>query len=150
MTRRYAWAWYRAVKAANCNAVRLHAQPYPKLFMDVADEVGMMVLDESGIWGSDASPKLDSEDYWNRADDHITRLVMRDRNHPSVMGYSLTNEVLVIMRTHGASKEAMDRTFNWYSKQVEKLKTIDPTRPWISGDGDDDGQGRLPIQLGHY
>ena len=30
MTRRYAWAWYTALKAAHGNAVRLHAQPYPR------------------------------------------------------------------------------------------------------------------------
>lgn len=150
MTRRYAWAWYEAVKASNCNAVRLHAQPYPKLYMDVADEMGIFVLDETGIWGSDASPKLDSEEYWKRSDDHVTRLVMRDRNHPSVMGWSVTNEVLVILRTRGASQEAMERTHNWYTAQVEKIKTLDPTREWVSGDGDDDVHGRLPVFIGHY
>ena len=53
MTRRYPWAWYTALRDANCNAVRLHAQPFPSFYLDVADEMGILVLDESAMWASD-------------------------------------------------------------------------------------------------
>ncbi|HVE15129.1 MAG TPA: glycoside hydrolase family 2 TIM barrel-domain containing protein, partial [Chthoniobacterales bacterium] len=64
MTRRYAWAWFTALHDANLNAVRLHAQPYPTFYLDVADEMGIMVLDESAVWASDGGPKLDDPRYW--------------------------------------------------------------------------------------
>ena len=67
------------MKDANINAVRFHAQPYPSFYLDLADEMGICVLDESAIWASGGGPKYDSEEYWKRADDHIRRLVARDR-----------------------------------------------------------------------
>jgi hypothetical protein len=34
---------------ANMNSVRLYAEPYPEFYLDVADEMGIMVLDETAI-----------------------------------------------------------------------------------------------------
>lgn len=149
MTRRYAWAWYTALKAANANAVRLHAQPYPRLFLDMADEMGILVLDETGIWGSGGTPKFDDPKYWAAADEHLHRMVERDKNHAGVLGYSVTNEVLVIMRNRRASKEVMDMAFGHYSKWVDDIRKMDPTHPWISGDGEE-GADMLPTLIGHY
>lgn len=92
MTRRYAWAWYTAIKDMNANAVRLHAQVYPKFYMDMADELGICVLDETANWASDGGPKLDSELFWAHFKDHLKRFIERDRNHPSVFGWSISNE----------------------------------------------------------
>ena len=74
MSRRYAWAWYRALQNANGNAVRLHAQPYPPFYLDVADEMGVCVLDETSNWGSDGAHKYDTDDFWKRADDQVKRV----------------------------------------------------------------------------
>ena len=54
MTRRYAWAWFTAIKGMNGNAVRPHAQVYPRFYMDMADEMGICVLNETANWASDA------------------------------------------------------------------------------------------------
>ncbi|MDB5015128.1 MAG: glycoside hydrolase family 2, partial [Daejeonella sp.] len=70
MTRRYAWAWYTAMRDANLNAVRLHAQPYPSFYLDVADEMGIFVLDETAVWASDGGPKLNSDAYWKDSEVH--------------------------------------------------------------------------------
>ena len=96
MTRRYAWAWFNMLKNTNANAVRFHAQPYPSFYMDVADEMGICVLDETGIWSSDGGPKIDSEDYWESCVEHIRRLIKRDKNHPSVFGWSVCNETVPV------------------------------------------------------
>ncbi|RYG64310.1 glycoside hydrolase family 2, partial [bacterium] len=103
MTRRYAWAWYKACQDANLNAVRLHAQPYPAFYMDMADEMGFFILDESAIWASDGGPKLDDAAYWANTSAHIKGLVLRDRNHPSVFGWSVSNEVMAVIKNvfHG-------------------------------------------------
>ena len=92
MTRRYAWAWFTAIKGMNGNAVRPHAQVYPRFYMDMADEMGICVLNETANWASDGGPKLDSEHFWESSKEHLKRFVLRDRNHASVFGWSVSNE----------------------------------------------------------
>ncbi len=92
MTRRYAWAWFTAWKDANANAVRPHAQVYPRFYLDIADEMGICVLAETAIWASDGGPKMDSPVFWENCSKHIRRMVLRDRNHASVFGWSVSNE----------------------------------------------------------
>lgn len=53
MTRRYAWAWFTTIKGMNANAVRPHAQVYPRFYLDMADEMGICVLNETANWASD-------------------------------------------------------------------------------------------------
>ena len=110
MTRRYAWSWFTMLHAAHANAVRLHAQPYPSFYLDVADELGICVLDETANWGSDGQHKYDSPNFWNRCDDQVARLVQRDRNHPAVFGWSVSNEVAWLI----------DR--NKHPEQIARLK----------------------------
>ena len=92
MTRRYAWAWFTAIKGMNGNAVRPHAQVYPRFYLDMADEMGICVLNETANWASDGGPKLDSEHFWKESKEHLKRFVLRDRNHASVFGWSISNE----------------------------------------------------------
>ena len=98
MTRRYPWSWFTAMRCAGLNAVRLHAQPYPAFYLDVADEMGILVLDETAVWASDGGPKLDHPAFWLDAERHLAALIHRDRNHPSVFGWSVCNEVMPIIR----------------------------------------------------
>ena len=80
MSRRYAWAWYRAIKDWGGNAVRLHAQPYPRCYQDMADEMGIMLLDEDALFGSSIALNLEEPIAWDRFDRHFDDLVRRDRN----------------------------------------------------------------------
>jgi beta-galactosidase len=151
MTRRYAWAWYNALKDAGANAVRLHAMPFPEFYLDVADEMGICVLDESGIWSSDGGPKVDSEAYWESCREHLTRLVARDINHPSVFGWSVCNETVpVVMHVYKAPEELVQRQLKEINGWVALVRSLDPTRPWISGDGETDRPTDLPTVIGHY
>ncbi len=150
MTRRYAWAWYTAIKDMNANAVRLHAQIYPRFYMDLADEMGICVLDETANWASDGGPKLDSDNFWEASKDHLRRLVLRDRNHPGVFGWSISNENKpVILYVHKRPDLMPGQIQAWKDWKEIVMKT-DPTRPWISSDGEDDGEGILPVTVGHY
>lgn len=150
MTRRYAWAWFRAVKDMNGNAVRPHAQVYPRFYLDMADEMGICVLDETANWASDGGPKLDSEHFWEASREHLTRFVKRDRNHPAVFGWSVSNEnkpvILYVFNRPGLMPRQMQAWEEWR----DIVREIDPTRPWISSDGEDDGDGILPVAVGHY
>jgi beta-galactosidase len=151
MTRRYAEAWYKAMRDANVNAVRLHAEPYPSFYMDVADEMGILVLDETAVWASDGGPKLNDSNYWKDSERHLSELVLRDRNHPSVFGWSVSNEVKPIVR--GVMRNPpgmMDTLVKYYGVWADICRQLDPSRPWISADGEDDGEGKLPTYVVHY
>lgn len=151
MTRRYAWAWFKAMQDANLNAVRLHAEPYPSFYLDVADEMGILVLDETAMWASDGGPKLDDTDYWKDSERHIAELVLRDRNHPSVFGWSVSNEIMPIVRGVMHNPPGMmDNLIKHYGIWADICRKLDPSRPWISADGEDDGGGQLPTYVVHY
>jgi beta-galactosidase len=151
MTRRYAWAWYKAARDANLNAVRLHAQPFPSFYLDVADEMGMLILDETAVWASDGGPKLGSDAFWKDTEQHLADLVLRDRNHPSIFGWSVSNEVHPIVKGVMRNPPGMMDTLNrHYSIWADICRKLDPTRAWISADGEDDGDGRLPTYVVHY
>ena len=151
MTRRYAWGWYQMLKDANANAVRLHAQPYPSFYLDVADEMGICVLPETGIWSSDGGPKMDSDDYWIYCRKHVKDMVLRDRNHPSVFGWSVCNETLpVIIHVFRAPEWIAQKQIDEINEWVKIVRENDPTRDWISGDGEDMRPTDLPTVIGHY
>ena len=150
MTRRYAWAWFTAIKGMNGNAVRLHAQVYPRLYMEMADEMGICILDETANWASDGGPKLDSEVFFEHSRDHLRRFVERDRNYASVFGWSISNENKPVILYVFKRPDLLPRQKEEWGVWRDIVRQADPTRPWISSDGEDDGDGMLPVTIGHY
>ncbi len=150
LTRRYAWAWYKAIKDMNGNAVRPHAQVYPRFYLELADEMGICVLNETANWASDGGPKLDSELFWESSKDHLRRFVKRDRNHASVFGWSISNENKpVILHVYNRPDLIPQQQKAW-EEWRDIVMELDPTRQWISSDGEEDGTGILPVTVGHY
>lgn len=150
MTRRYAWAWFTAIKGMNGNAVRPHAQVYPRFYLDMADEMGICVLNETANWASDGGPKLDSDHFWEASKEHLKRFVLRDRNHASVFGWSVSNENKPVILHVYNRPELMPVQQKAWEEWRDIVRRYDPTRPWISSDGEDDGNGILPVTVGHY
>ncbi|MDR1784100.1 MAG: glycoside hydrolase family 2 [Dysgonamonadaceae bacterium] len=150
LTRRYAYAWFSALKDANANAVRPHAQVYPRFYFDVADEMGICILAETANWASDGGPKMDSPLFWENSKDHLRRMVIRDRNHPSVFGWSVSNENKPVILNVFNKPEWMTYQKQAWKDWVEIVRENDSTRPWISSDGEEDGEGILPATVGHY
>lgn len=150
MTRRYAWSWFKALKDANANAVRPHAQVYPRFYLDTADEMGIMVLDESAIWASHCGFNYDEPVTWERFTENAESMVLRDRNHPSVFGWSVANEINAALGVVKASAEQVAEIDDKIKSIVDRMYELDPTRPWISSDGDEDMNGRLKTAIGHY
>ena len=104
-SRRFAYAWYKMIKDFGGNAVRPHAQPWPRVYYDLADEMGLLVLDETALFGSSIRLNFEEELTWQRSQEHLRRLIMRDRNHPSVIGWSAGNETFAIALLNKPPKE---------------------------------------------
>lgn len=87
-TREYFVAMFTAMKQWGVNYFRPHSMPYDPVMLDVADSMGMMILDESAIYGSDGDSDCIHDDR-----SHLQRFIERDRNHPSVWAWSVSNEL---------------------------------------------------------
>lgn len=92
-TKEYALNWCRICKRYGVNSIRYHANPHPEYYLDAADEEGILIVDETAIYGSGKSMDASCEEYLNNCRSHIRGLVRRDRNHPSVVIWSLENEM---------------------------------------------------------
>jgi beta-galactosidase len=147
---RHAWAWFRMIKDCNINAVRLHAMPYPRFYLELADEMGILVHDETAIYGSHANFNLDAPVTWGRFGDHLERLVRRDRNHACVFGWSVENETLNALKIRTSDTKEHDAVRDRFAPLVETVRRLDPTRPWISSDGGKDWSAIYPVVLAHY
>ena len=114
--------WFGMMRDANINHTRLHTHPHPALILDLADEEGILVTNETGMHGSGGSQGADDPRYWQAAEDHVRRFVARDRNRPCVVLWSVENE----MRWNG------DRT-DLFKRELPRLRQLfnelDPTRP---------------------
>lgn len=99
-SRRFVYAWYQMIKNFGGNAVRPHAQPWHKYYYDMADEMGLMVLAECGLFGSSIRPNLTVDETWKRTENQVIRLVLRYHNNPSVLGWSVGNEMFAMSLPH--------------------------------------------------
>ncbi|HHE71386.1 MAG TPA: beta-galactosidase, partial [Chloroflexi bacterium] len=83
----------RLMKQFNINAVRTCHYPDDPRWYDLCDEYGLYVLDEANIESHGVWDRPAKDPAWQEAFlDRVQRMVARDRNHPSVIGWSLGNE----------------------------------------------------------
>lgn len=81
------------VKKFNFNLVRCSHYPKDPYFYDLCDKYGIMVIDEANLETHGLGSKLSNDPTWAGAYmDRMTRMVMRDKNHPSIIIWSLGNE----------------------------------------------------------
>lgn len=92
-TKAYAENWFSICRESGVNSVRLHAEPHPAYYLDAADEMGMLIVDETAIYGSGKAMDASSPVFLDNCRRHVQELVKRDRNHPSVVIWSLENEM---------------------------------------------------------
>jgi beta-galactosidase len=93
------------LKEMGCNAIRPSHHPFAPEFYDLCDEMGFYIMDEAfdewrhgSLWGvtDDNAGKVPYGyhkyfDQWAKTD--LTNMILRDRNHPSVIMYSIGNEI---------------------------------------------------------
>ncbi|MGL9641744.1 glycoside hydrolase family 2 TIM barrel-domain containing protein, partial [Escherichia coli] len=83
------------MKQNNFNAVRCSHYPNHPLWYTLCDHYGLYVVDEANIETHGMVPmnRLTDDPRWLPAmSERVTRMVQRDRNHPSVIIWSLGNE----------------------------------------------------------
>jgi beta-galactosidase len=107
------------MKQYNINAVRSSHYPNHPYWYDLCDQYGLYVIDEANIESHplalDESTQLGNEMSWLPAhQDRVERMYYRDRNHPSIIIWSLGNEA--------GEGEIFKRLYRW-------LKEVDPVHP---------------------
>ena len=108
------------LKAAGFNAVRSAHNPISSAFLEACDRLGMLVMDETfDIWTSGKSDfdySVDFAQWWER---DVEALVAKDVNHPSVILYSIGNEIPETGNPIGSM---------WGRRLAEKIRSLDDTR----------------------
>ena len=115
----------KLLQEMGCNSIRTsHNPPTPEM-LDLADEMGFLVIDEAfDEW---KYPKCENgyHTLWDEwAEKDMAALIHRDRNHPSVIMWSIGNEI----REQGIEGGAEFCQF-----LVDICKREDPTRPTTAG-----------------
>ncbi|NUU25882.1 MAG: glycoside hydrolase family 2, partial [Streptomycetaceae bacterium] len=84
----------RLLKDAGFNAIRMSHHPMSRAMLDACDRLGMLVVDEAfDMWTrgkSEFDYHLSFAEWWER---DIESMVAKDHNHPSVVMYSIGNEI---------------------------------------------------------
>jgi beta-galactosidase len=112
------------LKASGFNAVRCAHNPPSPAFLDACDRLGMLVIDEAfDQWRERSTPNdyhLVFDDWWQR---DLDSMVTRDRNHPSIIMWSIGNEVTERMLPWGPELARL---------LAQRVRSLDPTRPVTS------------------
>jgi beta-galactosidase len=109
------------LKAAGYNAVRTAHNPPSPAFLDACDRLGLLVFDEAFDTWKASKSKFDYgrnfDEWWQR---DISAMVLRDRNHPSVIFWSIGNEIpeAVVERGPGIAKQL-----------AGQVRSLDSSRP---------------------
>jgi beta-galactosidase len=109
------------LKASGFNAIRCAHNPPSPSFLDACDRLGMLVMDEAfDMWRLANNPfdyHLYFDENWEQ---DIESFVKRDRNHPSVIIWSIGNEIRDM-----ENPEVIEVG----KKLAARVRSIDPTRP---------------------
>lgn len=144
------------LKGMGCNGIRCSHNPPSPILLDLCDRMGFLVMDEAfDMW---RRRKTDRDyarffDDWYERD--LTDLVIRDRNHPSIVLWSIGNEVLeqwsdakadtlsleqanlILNMGHSEDQLAKEGEMSVNSlitaRLAEIIKKLDPTRPVTAG-----------------
>ncbi len=108
------------MKANGFNAIRISHNPPSSTFLDACDQLGVLVINEfTDMWEFYKNPQDYSKyfkEWWNK---DLTDMVLRDRNHPSIIMWSIGNEIY----------EPEDTTRLRITKQLaERVRELDNTR----------------------
>ncbi|MCM1449368.1 MAG: DUF4982 domain-containing protein [Clostridiales bacterium] len=115
------WHKVMQLKRAGFNAVRTSHNPPSTAFLNACDHLGLLVIDEAfDGWAQAKTPHDYSTVFESQWPVDLDAMVSRDRNHPSIIAWSIGNEIL-----ERKQPEAVETA----AEMVALCKRLDPTRP---------------------
>lgn len=120
-------AWkrrFKLLKQAGVNAIRTAHNPPAPEFLDLCDKMGFLVMDEAfDTWNAVKNPakygyNLYFNQWWRK---DIRSMIMRDRDHPSIIIYSVGNEIHDNLNSPEGFKK--------YKDLQDLVHQMDPSRP---------------------
>jgi beta-galactosidase len=109
------------MKANGYNAIRTSHNPPSKQFLEACDRIGMLVIDEAfDMWEHPKNPSDYSKYFKDNWKNDLQSMILRDRNHPSVIAWSIGNEIYERADTSGQRIA---------SQLVRVVKSLDNSRP---------------------
>ncbi|RZK90915.1 MAG: DUF4982 domain-containing protein [Pedobacter sp.] len=112
------------LKNAGFNAVRTSHNPPSEAFLNACDSIGLLVIDESFDGWRSQKNKYDYAMYFDKwAKKDVQAMVKRDRNHPSIVMWSIGNEIIERKEPQAVKTAKM---------LADAVKEIDSSRPVTS------------------
>lgn len=109
------------MKAAGYNAIRSAHNPASQATLDAADELGMLVIDEAfDSWNKDKRAQDYSRFFATDWPQDIASMVVSGRDHPSVIFWSIGNEI---------PEQGSPQGVETARKLADRVRALDPTRP---------------------
>ena len=113
------------LKGMGCNAIRTSHNPVAPEFLDLCDRMGFLVMEECfDEWQIGKVPNGYSVYFNEWAERDLTDMILRDRNHPSVIMWSIGNEIREQAQPDGVKVAEF---------LTEICHRIDPSRPVTAG-----------------
>jgi beta-galactosidase len=115
---------FKKLKEVGVNAIRTSHNPVAPEFLDLCDQMGFLVMDETfDTWTSaknngEKAYNLYFKDWWEQ---DTKEMILRDRNHPSIIIYSVGNEI--------RDDLSYPNGYKTYKMQEDVIKKYDDTRP---------------------
>jgi beta-galactosidase len=115
---------FELLKAMGCNAIRTSHNPHVPEFLDLCDKMGFLVMAEAfDEWREpkEQTPEFGYHRYFDEwAARDLTDMILRDRNHPSIVIWSAGNEI---------PDQIVQRGSETLGELMNILHSMDPTRP---------------------
>ena len=128
-SREYLEDEFRKAKELGLNCLRCHIKPPDPVYLDLADEMGLLVWAEIPSWrtfyvkGTLHANQLDlGETIQRRVEQTLKEMVRRDFNHPSLVIWTIVNE------DWGTSLPLSASDRKWVDGMYDLCKSLDPTR----------------------
>lgn len=139
------------LKAAGFNAIRTSHNPPAPAFLDACDRLGMLVMSELCDGWSEVKNTHDYgvhiSDWWRR---DLDAMIRSERNHPSIVIWSVGNEMMERFKPAGAA---------WAARLADHVRLLDTSRPvtaavcgpWFEGEKWVDSDGLMAsLDIGSY
>ena len=126
------WRMQQLKDQLGCNAIRCSHNPMTPAMYAACDELGLVVMDETRHPGDAVETKASTTSTFTHTD-HIEKMIRRDRNHPSVIMWSMANEEWGIQGDPYGAK--------MLSALMVAIHKHDKTRPVTTAANQGTGQG---------